>query len=114
MQGGVGGLAAGVLSYRWEKLGAQRPILVVVEPETAACLFESARAGAVTTVGGDLDTIMAGLACGEPSILAWRILDAGRRRLHDHHRHDAAADAMRLLASLGVVGGESGVAGSPG
>ena len=62
--GGVGGLAAGVLSYPWEKTGSARPIFVVVEPETAACLFESAKAGAVTAVGGDLDTIMAGLACG--------------------------------------------------
>ena len=113
VQGGVGGLAAGVLSYRWEKLGAQRPILVVVEPETAACLFESARAGAVTTVGGDLDTIMAGLACGEPSILAWRILDQGADAFMTI-TDKAAADAMRTLAELGVVGGESGVAGLAG
>lgn len=113
VQGGVGGLAAGVLSYRWEKLGAQRPILVVVEPETAACLFESARAGAVTTVGGDLDTIMAGLACGEPSILAWRILDQGADAFMTITDR-AAADAMRTLAELGVVGGESGVAGLAG
>lgn len=113
VQGGVGGLAAGVLSYRWEKLGAQRPILVVVEPETAACLFESARAGAVTTVGGELDTIMAGLACGEPSILAWRILDRGADAFMTI-KDKAAADAMRLLAQLGVVGGESGVAGLAG
>lgn len=113
VQGGVGGLAAGVLSYRWEKLGAQRPILVVVEPETAACLFESARAGTLTTVGGDLDTIMAGLACGEPSILAWRILEPGADAFMTI-TDTAAADAMRLLAQLGVVGGESGVAGLAG
>lgn len=113
VQGGVGGLAAGVLSYRWEKLGSERPILVVVEPETAACLFESARAGSLTTVGGDLDTIMAGLACGEPSILAWRILDPGADAFMTI-TDTAAADAMRLLAQLGVVGGESGVAGLAG
>jgi diaminopropionate ammonia-lyase len=113
VQGGVGGLAAGVLSYRWEKLGAERPILVVVEPENAACLFESARAGAVTAVGGDLDTIMAGLACGEPSILAWRILEPGADAFMTIPDR-AAAEAMRLLASLGIVGGESGVAGLAG
>ncbi len=113
VQGGVGGLAAGVLSYRWEKLGSERPLLVVVEPETAACLFESAKAGSLTTVGGDLDTIMAGLACGEPSILAWRILDPGADAFMTI-TDTAAAEAMRLLAQLGVVGGESGVAGLAG
>ncbi len=113
VQGGVGGLAAGVLSYRWEKLGAERPVLVVVEPEKAACLFDSAKAGVITTVGGDLDTIMAGLACGEPSILAWRILQPGADAFMTIPDTDAA-DAMNLLASLGVVGGESGVAGLAG
>lgn len=113
VQGGVGGLAAGVLSYPWEAMGAARPIFVVVEPENAACLFESAKAGTVTAVGGDLDTIMAGLACGEPSILAWRILQPGADAFMTIP-DTAAADAMRLLATLGVVGGESGVAGLAG
>ena len=113
VQGGVGGLAAGVLSVAWEEQGAGRPIFVVVEPENAACLFESAKAGAVTAVGGDLDTIMAGLACGEPSILAWRILQPGADAFMTI-ADTAAAAAMRELASLGVVGGESGVAGLAG
>ncbi|MEN5082551.1 diaminopropionate ammonia-lyase [Bosea sp. TWI1241] len=113
VQGGVGGLAAAVLSDTWERLGAQRPIFVVVEPETAACLIESARARAVTAVGGDLDTIMAGLACGGPSILAWRILQPGADAFMTIRDSDAA-EAMRQLAALGVVGGESGVAGLAG
>lgn len=113
VQGGVGGLAAGVLSVAWERQGGERPIFVVVEPVTAACLFESAKAGAVTVVGGDLDTIMAGLACGEPSILAWRILEGGADAFMTIP-DTAAADAMRRLAALGVVGGESGVAGLAG
>ena len=113
VQGGVGGLAAGVLSWLWEELGSDRPVLVVVEPDNAACLFESARAGALRTVGGDLDTIMAGLSCGEPSLLAWKILQPGAdafMRIPDA----AAAQTMRDLAALGVVGGESGVAGLAG
>jgi diaminopropionate ammonia-lyase len=113
VQGGVGGLAAAVLSWLWEELGPKRPVFVVVEPDRAACLFESARAGEITTVGGDLDTIMAGLACGEPSLLAWRILSPGAdafMRIPDA----AAAQTMRDLAEVGVVGGESGVAGLAG
>lgn len=113
VQGGVGGLAAGVLSYRWEKLGAERPVLTVVEPVTAACLYDSAVAGRLTTVGGDLETIMAGLACGEPSILAWRILSPGSDAFMTI-TDEMAAKSMCDLAVVGIVGGESGVAGLAG
>lgn len=113
VQGGVGGIAAAVLSYRWETYGADRPKLIVVEPENAACLTESAAAGKVTTVTGDLETIIAGLACGEPSILAWKILEPGADAFMTVTDAQAIA-AMRELAALHVVGGESGVAGLAG
>ncbi|MEI8146153.1 MAG: diaminopropionate ammonia-lyase [Alphaproteobacteria bacterium] len=113
IQGGVGGLAAGILSQAWERLGSKRPKLIVVEPETAGCLFESAAAGDVVTISGDLETIMAGLACGEPSLLAWALLSPGADAFMTIP--DAlAADAMRTLAAQGIVGGESGVAGLAG
>jgi diaminopropionate ammonia-lyase len=113
VQGGVGGVATTVLFWFLEALGPARPVFVVVEPDRAACLLESARAGAPVTASGDLDTIMAGLACGEPSRLAWRLLDPGADAflaIPDA----AAALAMRDLADLGVVAGESGVAGLAG
>ncbi len=113
VQGGVGGVAASILAYNWETVGAARPTFIVVEPEQAACLYASARAGTLTTMGGDLDTIMAGLACGEPSMLAWQILDQGAdafMAIPDA----AAANTMRALAGFGIVGGESGVAGLAG
>ncbi len=113
IQGGVGGLAAAILSHAWETQGAARPCLVVVEPENAACLLESARAGRPVTIEGDLDTIIAGLACGEPSILAWQILSRGADAFMTISDDDARA-AMRDLAAVGVVGGESGVAGLAG
>jgi diaminopropionate ammonia-lyase len=113
VQGGVGGLAAAVLAYRWEKYGAGRPVLTVVEPKTAACLYESAQARTLTAVGGTLDTIMAGLACGEPSALAWQILQPGADAFMTIADADAA-DTMRVLASLGIAAGESGVAGLAG
>ena len=113
VQGGVGGIAAAVLSYRWEKLGPDRPKLIVVEPENAACLFESAKAGRVTNVTGDLETIIAGLACGEPSILAWKILEPGADAFMTVTDTQAIA-AMQDLAAQRVVGGESGVAGLAG
>lgn len=117
VQGGVGGLAAAVTAHLWETFGAETPTVVVVEPLAAACLLESARAGRATAVGGDLDTLMAGLACGEPSLIAWPILEAGVTAFMAIP-DTAAVDAMRLLASgragSPIVGGESGVAGLAG
>ena len=112
MQAGVGGAAAAVsvqLRARFDSV----PRLIVVEPANAACLFASALAGAAAVVSGDLKTIMAGLACGEPSLLAWQELDrtaAAFMTIPD----GAAADCLRLLHRLGFAIGESGVAGLAG
>ncbi len=112
IQGGVGGVAAAVSVQMRARLDPA-PDVVVVEPERAACLLASAAAGTPTPVAGDLDTIMAGLACGEPSMIAWQELD--RAAAAFLAIPDAAAiDAMRLLAGLGVVSGESGAAGLAG
>lgn len=115
VQAGVGGLAAAVCGYFWERDAGDRPIYVVVEPDKADCLTQSAKAGQLTAVTGDIDTLMAGLACGEVSHLAWEILEKGTDAfcvIQD----DAAVAAMRLLAHpLGndpiIVAGESAVAG---
>ncbi len=115
VQAGVGGFAAAVCAYFWERNSAQRPVFVVVEPERADCLLQSARAGEVVAVKGELDTLMAGLACGEVSLLAWEILATGANAFCTIP--DAAAvEAMRLLASPQggdpvIVAGESAVAG---
>jgi diaminopropionate ammonia-lyase len=76
VQAGVGSLAAAALGYYHNLFGDARPQSVVVEPIQAACLFESARIGdgQPHVVTGELDTIMAGLACGVPNPLAWQIL----------------------------------------
>ena len=118
VQGGVGGLAAAVLSHLWESLGAARPFFIVVEPERANCLFRSAQAGTRIAVTGALDTVMAGLACGEPSTLAWRILERGADAFLSIEDEWALA-AMRRLANPGggdtpIVAGESGGAGLAG
>lgn len=118
IQGGVGGLAAAVLAQAWETYGKQRPRFIVVEPENAACLYESAKNGEPTVVHGELDTIMAGLACGEVSLLAWEILEEGADdflTIPD----ESAAECMRMLArgdanGKSVVAGESAVAGLAG
>ena len=115
VQGGVGGLAAAVVVAFWERYGEQRPRLVVVEPEQADCLLQSAIAGRPVPTRGTVDSVMAGLACGEPSPLAWRFLQPAVDVFMTVS--DARAEAaMRLLAEgvqgdLPVVAGESAVAG---
>ena len=109
MQGGVGGAAAAV-SVQLRGRVVPRPMFIVAEPDRAACLLASAEAGEPVAIPGDLDTLMAGLACGEPSILAWQELG----RAADAFMavpDEAAVECMRLLARQGIVAGESGVAG---
>lgn len=118
LQGGVGGLAAAMVAHFWEALGgAHKPTFIVVEPERADCLLQSARAGeprpASTT---DLETVMAGLSCGEVSRVAWPLLEAGVEYFMTV-ADAAAVAAMRLLADVSngeIVAGESGAAGLAG
>lgn len=109
--GGVGGVAAAVSVQLRARYG-NAVKLIVVEPDKAACLLASAEAGQPVTVDGDLDTLMAGLACGEPSLLAWQELERAAfafMAVSD----DSAVDGMRALAHREprVVAGESAVAG---
>jgi len=118
VQGGVGGLAAALTAALWQRLGLDRPQVVVVEPDAADCLFLSAINGKPTKVEGDLDTLMAGLAAGEVSLLAWDILDRGANAFVTVP-DEAAISAMRALAQgveddPPVVGGEAGVGGLAG
>lgn len=76
VQGGVGGLAAATAAALRQLWDSESPRVVVVEPKLAPCLFESARRGRPTTVAIEAETIMAGLSCGEPSPLAWDVLDS--------------------------------------
>lgn len=76
LQAGVGAFAAAMIAFYKKLFGDGAPISVVVEPRNADCLYQSMRIddGRPHSVSGDLDTIMAGLACGEPSPLAWQII----------------------------------------
>lgn len=114
VQAGVGALAASVIGYYHSLLGEDAPTCIVVEPENASCLYESAKAddGKPHTVGGALDTIMAGLACGEPSELAWNVLKDTVDAFVSVPDY-VAAKGMRVFATPlkgdpFVVSGESG------
>lgn len=103
---GVGALASAVIS-RWP--GDTHTRVVTVEPDTAACVQQSLALGAPTNVPGPHLSIMAGLNCGEPSMLAWPVLAAGVAAAVAVNDDEARA-AMRDLATAGIVAGESGAA----
>jgi diaminopropionate ammonia-lyase len=114
-QAGVGAMAAAVCADFWLRWGERRPRFVVVEPTGADCVTRSLMAGHPVAVGGDLDTIMAGLACGEVSELAWEILGAGTNAAVAV-RDDYALAAVRAFAAPAtgdpaIVSGETGAAG---
>ncbi len=118
VQGGVGGLAAAVCACFWQSYGSARPRLIVVEPNKAACFYESARVGAPVTVTGDLDTVMGGLASGEVSRVAWEVLSVGADAFLTVP-DETTFELMRVLArgvdgDPSIVAGESAIAGLAG
>jgi diaminopropionate ammonia-lyase len=110
---GVGGLAAAAVRH-WRRRGLRRPPrLLGVEPLAAACVLRSLRAGRVVTVPGPHDSIMAGLNCGTPSLVAWPFLLAGLDAVVAV-ADERARQAMRDLAAAGIVAGETGAAAPAG
>lgn len=114
VQAGVGGLAAAVTSLLWERFGAGRPRIVVVESDRADCLRRSAVSGDPVTLGGPIETVMGGLACAEPSALAWEIVGLGAH-FFQVVSDEESIGAMRTLAEPPagdppVAVGESGAA----
>ena len=116
LQAGVGSMAGAVTGLFSAIYGEDRPVITIVEPNKADCLYRTAEAndGERHFVTGDMNTIMAGLACGEPCSIGWKILS-------DYADHFiscpdyVAAKGMRILGNPAkgddrVISGESGAA----
>ena len=105
---GVGALAAAAARHL-----AGRARLAGVEPGSAACVLESARAGEITEVPGPHGSIMAGLNAGLPSLVAWPYL-SGAFELFAAAADEMAVEGTRRLAELGLEVGEcsGGAAGT--
>ncbi len=114
LQAGVGAMAGAMTGFFYNYYGENMPKMIYVEPDQANCLFLTAQAsdGELRKVIGDLDSIMAGLCCGEVCTVGWEVI-----------RHHAdlffscpdyvAADGMRVLGNpvgedVRVISGESG------
>lgn len=115
LQAGVGGFASSISLHLSEALGHDAIKTIIVEPDRAACLYASAKAGCLTSFTPTEPTIMAMLECYTPSLVAWRILDATASAFMTVTEEEAK-DAMRELAFRDhpVVAGESGAAGLAG
>ncbi|MGN0644772.1 diaminopropionate ammonia-lyase [Gemmiger sp.] len=117
VQAGVGSLASAMVGYFTNLFPNDPPRFIIMEAAAADCLYQGAVAndGTPRIVGGDLQTIMAGLACGEPNTIGWDIL----------RNHATAflscpdwvsAKGMRMLGAPvqgdpRVISGESGAVG---
>ena len=114
LQAGVGSMAAAVAAFFTNFYGENRPVITIVEPHGADCLYRTAYAddGEIHAYEGELQSIMAGLCCGIPCTVAWRLL----KHCADFFvsmPDSVAANGMRILgAPLGddprIISGESG------
>lgn len=117
VQGGCGGLAAAAFGALFEVWGPG-PRFVMVEPDKADCLYQSAKAGAPVRIEGDLDTVMGGLSVGEVSLTAWKTIE----RIVGDYLVIADEAAVRTMTLLGaghygdapLVVGDAGSAGLAG
>ena len=114
LQAGVGSMAAAVCGFFSSVYKDDKPIISVVEPNKADCIFRTAKAddGKRHFVTGDLDTIMAGLACGEPNTIGWEVLKSYAENFLSVP-DEVAAHGMRVLGNPlrgdeRVISGESG------
>lgn len=115
LQAGVGSMASAVTGFFASVYKQNLPVVTVVEPAKANCLYQTAKYGKgedLVFVTGEMDTIMAGLACGEPCTIGWNVL-------HSYARHflsvpdSTAAHGMRILGNPlkgdeRIISGESG------
>jgi len=118
LQAGVGSFAGAVLGYFTSLWGDERPVTSIMEPDQADCVYRSARAddGKLHFVTGDMNSMMAGLCCGEPCTISWEILNSYADAFISCG-DEYAARGMRLLGRPEgddpiVVSGESGAVGA--
>ncbi|HEX3689217.1 MAG TPA: diaminopropionate ammonia-lyase [Solirubrobacteraceae bacterium] len=113
---GVGALAAAVVRHYWSQPApsdSARPRIVGVEPTSAACVLESVAADQIVTLEHPQDSIMAGLNCATPSLVAWPVVARGIDA-YVAVPDARVPEAMRLLAADGIVAGETGAGGLAG
>jgi len=73
LQAGVGGMAAAMVAGLARYLN-HVPKIIVVEPESAACVLESIKTGKIEKISIEKESLMGGMSCDEVSLVPWQIL----------------------------------------
>lgn len=114
LQAGVGSMAGSLCAFFNDLYAENPPIITIVEPKSADCVFQTARVndGALHVATGDLETIMAGLSCGVPCSIGWDQMKASAAHFL-RIEESVAANGVRVLSSPlagdpRVLAGESG------
>lgn len=116
LQAGVGAMSGAMAAFFADFYRDKKPVIIIAEPNQADCIYQTAKAddGRLHSIRGDLDSIMAGLACGEPCTIGWKMLRMYADcfvSIPDY----VAANGMRILGNpldgdARIVSGESGAA----
>ena len=73
LQAGVGGMAGAMVAGVARYLN-NVPEIIVVEPDSAACVMESIKSGKIEKIDIKRESLMGGMSCGEVSLVPWKIL----------------------------------------
>ena len=114
LQAGVGGMAGAMVAGAARYL-ENTPKMIIVEPDSAACVMESIKTGKIEKINIERESLMGGMSCGEPSLVPWEILKKSVNNcisLPD----DDIGKAMQLFANASfgddkIVAGENSAPG---
>ena len=114
LQAGVGGMAGAMVAGAARYL-ENTPKMIIVEPDSAACVMESIKTGKIEKINIERESLMGGMSCGEPSLVPWEILKKSVNNcisLPD----DDIGKAMKLFANASfgddkIVAGENSAPG---
>ena len=114
LQAGVGGMAAAMVAGIARYLN-HVPTIIVVEPDSAACVMESIKTGKIEKIDIKRESLMGGMSCGEVSLVPWEILKNSVKHcisLPD----DDIAKTMKLLGNSSfsddkIIAGENSAPG---
>jgi len=114
LQAGVGGMAAAMVAGIARYLD-YIPQIIIVEPDSAACVLESIKTGKIEKISIEKESIMGGMSCGEVSLVPWEIL---RNSVHFcvTVSDDYISDIIKCLANKKfsekkIIGGECSTPG---
>ena len=114
LQAGVGGMAGAMVagSARYLK---NIPKIIVVEPDSAACVMESTKTGKIEKINIERESLMGGMSCGEPSLVPWKIIKKSVNNCISLPDNDIGK-AMKLFANASfgddkIIAGENSAPG---